>query len=271
MIKFPNCKINIGLNIISKREDGYHNLQTVFYPIAIKDAVEIVEFTNPVAVTYTHSGLDILSKEENNLCIKAYHLLKKDFPQLPNIAMHLHKTIPMGAGLGGGSADASFVLMLLNVKFMLGLSQQQLIDYALQLGSDCPFFIVNKPCFATGRGEILNEINLNLSAYKMIVVNPHIHINTGMAFKNIKVGENATNLSTLIQKPIEEWKHFIINDFEKPVFAQYAEIEIIKDQLYKHGALYASMSGSGSTVFGIFNKDIELQMNFPNHYFFRWI
>src|SRR6218665_1374321 len=251
MVRFPNCKINIGLHIASKREDGYHNLQTIFYPIAIRDTVEIIVSQNNAPVSYSHSGINIFSREENNLCIKAYHLLKKNFSQLPPVAIHLHKTIPMGAGLGGGSADASFVLMMLNEMFELNLSKQQLLDYSLELGSDCPFFIVNKPSYATGRGEILEPVNLNLSSYKIVIVNPGIHVNTGMAFKHIRVGEHTGDLRKLITLPVEQWKDAINNDFEKPVFELHPAIEAIKTILYQKGALYAAMSGSGSTVFGI--------------------
>ena len=153
MLSFPNCKINLGLHILNKREDGFHNLETVFYPVGIKDALEIISSSSSNNIEFTQTGLTVQGNTADNICVKAFHLLRKDFPQLPGIKMHLHKTIPMGAGLGGGSADGAFALQLLNTKFQLGLSQQQLIEYALQLGSDCPFFIINKPCFATGRGK----------------------------------------------------------------------------------------------------------------------
>ena len=271
MVSFPNCKINIGLNILSKRDDGYHNLQTVFYPLAIKDIIEIIPSADKEAVIYSHSGLDIFSKAENNLCIRAYHLLRQDFPGLPHIRMHLHKTIPMGAGLGGGSADAAFVLLLLNEQFSLGLSQEKLVAYALQLGSDCPFFIMNKPCFATGRGEMMEPVELDLSAYRLAIINPRIHVNTAMAFKHITPGENSTDLKALIARPADTWKEAIVNDFEQPVFLQHPAIREIKEKLYEQGALYASMSGSGSTVFGIFDKNAAPTFNFPGHYFFRWL
>ncbi|MFT3981445.1 MAG: 4-(cytidine 5'-diphospho)-2-C-methyl-D-erythritol kinase [Ferruginibacter sp.] len=271
MVSFPNCKINIGLNILSKREDGYHNLQTIFYPVAIKDIIEIIPSDDKEAVIYSHSGLDIFGKAENNLCIKAYQLLQQDFPALPHIRLHLHKTIPMGAGLGGGSADAAFVLLLLNEQFGLGLSQEQLATYALRLGSDCPFFIVNKPCFATGRGEIMEPVELDLSAYKLAIINPRIHVNTALTFKQITPGENDTALSILISQPVDTWNQAIVNDFEKPVFLQHPAIRALKEELYEQGALYASMSGSGSTVFGIFDKNAAPAFNFPGHYFFRWL
>ena len=164
MILFPNAKINLGLNIIRKRADGYHDLETVFYPIVVQDALEIIKNENSnEEVSISFSGILVNGKTEDNLCLKAYRLLKKDLPQLPAVKIHLHKTIPAGCGLGGGSADGACMLMLLNQKFSLGLSTQQLLDYALQLGSDCPFFIINKPCFATGRGESLEPISIDLS------------------------------------------------------------------------------------------------------------
>jgi 4-diphosphocytidyl-2-C-methyl-D-erythritol kinase len=272
MVVFPNCKINIGLNILAKRPDGYHDLQTVFYPLGIKDALEIIEsdeLTNPI--TYSSSGLEITGKTENNLCIKAYQLLKNDFPSLPFIKMHLHKTIPMGAGLGGGSADAAFTLQLINKKFSLQLSQQQLLLYALELGSDCPFFIYNKPCFAKGRGEILEPVVLDLSNYSFLIINPGIHINTQLAFSTLSIKENIPPLRSLITKPIADWKNEIVNDFEKTIFPLYPAIVALKNQLYAAGAIYASMSGSGSSVFGIFQKDNRPLLNFPPHYFYRWV
>jgi 4-diphosphocytidyl-2-C-methyl-D-erythritol kinase len=264
MVTFPNCKINIG-----KRADGFHGLETVFYPIQIKDAVEIIASENESDISFTSTGNIVDVADDNNLCVKAYRLLKKDFPQLPSIKMHLHKNIPMGAGLGGGSADASAVLALLNKKFSLDISQEKLIEYALQLGSDCPFFIINKPCFATGRGEILEEINLDLSSYKTILVNPNIHVNTAEAFASLDsnnfspIGE----LQNQIKQDIATWKNTIKNDFEKPVFEKYPEIAQIKNKLYENGAMYSAMSGSGSTVFAISEKEISTNIKFPAHYF----
>jgi 4-diphosphocytidyl-2-C-methyl-D-erythritol kinase len=272
MIVFPNAKINIGLNITGKRPDGYHDLQTVFYPVAIRDALEVIVHKIPgEPVVFSGSGISILGKPGDNLCLKAFWLLKEDFPQIPPIKMHLHKSIPMGAGLGGGSADAAFTLQLLKAKFELNISTDQLISYALQLGSDCPFFIFNKPCYATGRGELLEEIDLDLAAWKMLIINPGIHINTGLAFSNIKLGEPPAHLKEAIRQPVTQWKDCITNDFENPVFTQFPEIRTIKDQLYANGAIYASMSGSGSSVYGIFDKDRLPEINFPRHYFCQWV
>ncbi len=269
MLSFPNCKINIGLNITGKRPDGYHNLETVFYPIGIKDAIEIIESDNENEVIFSSTGNIVNVSDDDNLCVKAYRLLKKDFPQLPSVKMHLHKNIPMGAGLGGGSADASAVLLLLNKKFSLNISQDKLIDYALQLGSDCPFFIINKPCFATGRGEVLQEIKLDLSTYKFLIVNPNIHINTGEAFASLnKIDFSPIGaLQHQIHQNINNWKNSIKNDFEIPVFGKHPEIERIKNVMYDNGAIYSAMSGSGSSVFGIFEKETAINIKFPAHYF----
>ncbi len=272
MVVFPNAKINIGLNILSKREDGYHNLQTIFAPIALKDALEAVETKQGGGgIQFASSGLYVPGAVDGNLCVKAYQLLKRDFPALPAVKMHLHKSIPMGAGLGGGSADAAFALQLINQKFSLHLSSEQLIKYASQLGSDCAFFIINKPCYATGRGEILEPIELNLSAYAILLLNPGIHISTSLAFSNIKIGEHPQDLRELVAKDIHTWKHNIVNDFEETVFAAYPEIALIKTNLYDHGALYASMSGSGSSIYGIFPKEKLPTCNFPAHYLQRWV
>ena len=273
MLLFPNCKINLGLNILRKREDGYHDLETVFYPVPLKDGLEVIRQStvnsNQLSVDcveFTTSGLSINGDKDDNLCIRAYHLLKKDFTSLPNIQMHLHKVIPMGAGLGGGSADGAFALKLLNDIFHLKLSSQQLIDYALQLGSDCPFFILNKPCFATGRGELMEEIALDLSAYQFVIINPKIHIGTGWAFGNITPKIPSQSIKNIITQPIHIWKDTLLNDFELPAIHHYPEIGTIKQELYKQGAVYSSMTGSGSTVFGIFEKDINPKLSFPVHY-----
>lgn len=273
MVSFPNCKINIGLNIIGKRNDGYHNIETVFYPIAVKDALEIIESQNSDGsdLIFTSSGSIINSNTEDNLCVKAYRLLKKDYPEIPSVKMHLHKNIPMGAGLGGGSSDGAAVLLLLNKQFNLNISEEKLIEYALMPGSDCPFFIINKPCFAEGRGEILKEIPLYLSGYKIMIVHPGIHVNTGDAFAQLDTTNftPAGSLENSIQKDISEWKNLIKNDFEKPVFDQYPQIGQIKSIMYDNGALYSSMSGSGSSVFGIFPQEMDINIKFPSHYFCR--
>ena len=268
MIVFPNCKINLGLHIISRRPDNYHDLETVFYPINFTDALEIISSernTNEFTVT----GLNIGS-DQTNLCYKAYHLLKNDFPGLPFIKMHLHKAIPVGAGLGGGSADAAFTLKLLNEKYLLGLSDEELKNYALWLGSDCPFFLYNEPCFASGRGEQLEPLHLSLSSYKLMLINPAFHIDTPWAFSQIKPATPKQPIKEVIEQPIETWKHALTNDFEMPVFKKYPEIENIKQILYQSGALYASLTGSGSTVYGIFKSEV-INVPISNNYFIKII
>ncbi len=263
MLSFPNCKINLGLNILRKRSDGYHDLETVFYPIPLTDVLELVECDQP---GFQLSGLKVEGNPDDNLCLKAYHLLKQDFPHLPAVSFHLLKAIPIGAGLGGGSADGAFMLKLLNQKFRLTLTEQQLIDYALQLGSDCPFFIVNKPSFATGRGEKIEPVELDLSPYKFVIVNPGIHISTKEAFSKLVPAVPAKCIKEIIQQPLTTWKNELVNDFEKPFFQLHPAIESIKTQLYNAGAVYASMTGSGSTVYGIFEKSTRISLSFPPGY-----
>lgn len=251
MIHFPNCKINLGLSILAKRADGYHELETVFYPIALTDALEIL----PAAtLSLNQSGIEVPGDPAQNLCLKAFHLLKKDFPQLSPVQMHLHKNIPMGAGLGGGSSDGTAALILLNKLFSLGLSDDQLIEYASQLGSDCPFFVYNKACHATGRGEVLKPIALDLAAYQIVLVHPGKHISTAWAFQQLTPHSKSKSIQSIIEMPIEAWKNHLVNDFEAPVFKAEPTLSSIKDQLYALGAIYASMSGSGSSLFGIFPK-----------------
>ena len=272
MVTFPNCKINLGLHILGKREDGFHNLETIFYPVPFEDVLELIPNTNnKTAVEFTGTGLTVDGSAADNLCIKAYHLLKKDFPQLPAVKIHLHKAIPIGAGLGGGSADSSFMLKLLNERFHLNLSTSQLINYSLQLGSDCPFFIINNPCFATGRGEVLEEVAVDLSMYKIVLINPGIHINTGWAFSKITLSSSNKSVKEIIQQPIETWKEELKNDFEQPVFVTHPQIKEIKESLYQQGAIYTAMSGSGSTVFGIFDQNTDSVVLKDSNYFIKII
>ena len=280
MIVFPNCKINLGLRILRKRIDGYHDLETIFYPLPFYDVLEIIPNTgnempdsgnksDTSSILFSGTGLLIDGNVTENLCVKAWHLLKKDFPQLPEIQMHLHKAIPTGAGLGGGSADAAYTLRLLNKQFQLNLSTEQLLNYSMQLGSDCPFFIIDKPCFATGRGEIMEPVTINLSAYKLFIVNPGIHINTAKAFSGITPALPCKSVKEIIQQPVTTWKNELINDFEKNIFIDHPEIDAIKKKLYDCGALYASMTGSGSTVYGILEKDKIIKPGFPAGYFIK--
>jgi 4-diphosphocytidyl-2-C-methyl-D-erythritol kinase len=252
VVAFPNSKINLGLNIIRKRADGYHDIESVFYPLPLTDAIEVIKGNE---FSFTATGLPVNGTMEENLCIRAYRLLQNDFPDLPPVHMHLHKKIPMGAGLGGGSANGAFTLKLLNEKFHLKLPIEKLLDYSLRLGSDCPFFIVNKPAFATGRGELLQTIKVDLSAYAVLLVNPGVHINTAWAFSQLGAPIARRPLMEVIQQPIDNWKNELINDFEEPVCAHHPALRTIKEHLYDAGAIYASMSGSGSCFYGIFQKN----------------
>lgn len=268
MVTFPNCKINLGLNILNKREDGFHNIETAFFPLQFYDILEIVTSKNKTEFNNTgFSGGEI----NENLCLKAYRLLKKDFLQLPNIKVHLHKTIPVGAGLGGGSADAAFTLSLLNEKYKLNIPLKQLLVYALQLGSDCPFFLINKPSIGSGRGEILEEIECSLSGYKILIINPKIHISTKELFQQISPGFPKKEIREIIKQPVESWKNVLKNDFEKIVSQKYPEIKTIKEELYQHHAVYASMTGTGSSVFGIFNAEEEIKISIEKEYLYKWI
>jgi 4-diphosphocytidyl-2-C-methyl-D-erythritol kinase len=254
MIVFPNAKINIGLNILSRREDGFHNLETIFYPLAVRDALEVVEADQ---LKFTSSGLEIPGNPTDNLCLKAYDLLSKDY-KLPPVHIHLHKHIPIGAGLGGGSADASFFIRLMNEKFELGMDAAQMEAYASKLGSDCAFFVQNKPALAHGKGDQLQTIELDLSNYFIILVMPVVQVSTSDAYRGIRPAAMESSLADLIKLPVEAWKAVIKNDFEPSVFLQYPIIAEIKSKLYSAGALYACMSGSGSSVFGIFQKELKL-------------
>ncbi len=272
MIVFPNCKINLGLNILKKREDGFHELETIFYPIPIHDILEIVllkKLRGQPGIPFSVSGLEIDSIKNSNLCIKALKLLKKKIPQMPSVQLHLHKVIPAGSGLGGGSSDAAFTLKVLNEICGLNLSKEQLLIYAAQLGSDCPFFMTNKPCFSKGRGELLEEINLDLSPYKIVLVKPDISISTRVAFTGIEPATPEISIKEIIKKPISAWKAQLKNDFEKTVLLQYPGIEKIKNDMYSAGAVYSSLSGSGSTVYGIFSKERSIDLSFPSTYFIR--
>lgn len=272
MIVYPNCKINIGLNILRKREDGFHELETVFYPLLVHDILEIVYLKKLIGkpgIPFSISGLEIDGKKNSNLCLKALKLLKKKIPHMPSVQLHLHKVIPAGSGLGGGSSDAAFTLKVLNEICDLKLSKDQLIKFALQLGSDCPFFILNKPCFSKGRGELMEEINLDLSPYKIVIVKPDFSINTRVAFTGIVPAIPDVSIRDIIKKPVSTWKNDLKNDFEKTVFLQFPDLEKIKTDMYNAGAIYSSLSGSGSTVFGIFSKEKSIDLSFPSTYFVR--
>lgn len=258
MIYFPNCKINIGLNVVEKRSDGFHNIETLFYPIPLEDVLEIrpkQEGKTEIIAT----GLPIESKSsDDNLCIRAYRLIKEDFPDLPEVNIHLHKLIPMGAGLGGGSSDAAFTLKLIDFLFGLNLSLEQLDNYARQLGADCAFFIYNVPAFGFNKGDELSPTTLSLRGKTILLVKPDIFISTKEAYAGVVPMRDEFDLLNILESlPINQWKHFIKNDFEKSIFAKHKEFQKIKDKLYDIGALYAQMSGSGSTMFGIFEGELS--------------
>ena len=258
MITFPNAKINLGLNIVEKRPDGYHNLETIFYPIPLQDALEITPWEGGERkYKLAQSGIQIAGDDEHNLVVKAYKLLDNLY-NLPPIEINLLKHIPSGAGLGGGSADAAFMLCMLNQHFQLNIPNDQLEVYAAQLGADCAFFVENKPTFAEGIGNIFSPIELSLKGYKLLLVKPDIFVSTRDAFAQIKPKRPTISLKEVAKMPVEAWKTYMVNDFEESVFPQFPAIADIKALLYDMGAIYASMSGSGSSVFALFKGDATL-------------
>lgn len=276
MINFPIAKINLGLNVVEKRPDGYHNLQTVFYPVLIKDALEVhvmdETFPSDYDCDLKVTNITIEGDEQRNLVVRAYQLLKQDFPTLPRIHSHLWKGIPTQAGMGGGSSDCAYMMLLLNQQFQLGLTDEQLIEYAAKLGADCAFFILSRPCYAEGIGEKLQPIDLSLSGYYIAVVRPDIPVPTKEAFSRIRPHYPAQNCRETVMQPVETWRDTLINDFEESVFALHPEIGNIKQQLYDMGATYAAMSGSGSALFGLFKKQPDsLSQEFPNMFTFSSI
>lgn len=255
MVKFPNAKINIGLNILSKRSDGFHNISSCFYPIPFSDILEIVKADD---FQFNSSGIEIPGDE--NLCIKAFELIKKDHA-IGNVKIHLHKIIPIGAGLGGGSSNATFTLIMLSDLFSLELSDRQLENYAAKLGSDCPFFVKNQPVMASGTGTDLTSLNFSLTGKYLVLLSPGIHVSTAEAYSGVTPKINHDKLeNTIAQEPLSEWKNCIINDFEESVFALYPDIQEAKNELYEAGATYVSMTGSGSAIYAIFNKKPELEI-----------
>ena len=258
MITFPNAKINLGLNIVEKRPDGYHNLETVFYPVPLEDALEVnILHEGNEKFRLHQAGLEIEGEVENNLVVKAYKLLDEKF-NLPPVDIHLFKHIPSGAGLGGGSSDAAYMLKLLNEKFNLALTDETLEEYAAKLGADCAFFIRNAPTYAEGIGNLFSPISLSLKGYQIVLVKPDIFVSTREAFSNIHPHRPKYPVREAIQRPVQEWKDTLINDFEASVFPQHPVIGEIKEELYHQGAIYASMSGSGSSVFGLFTPGFVL-------------
>ncbi|MCX2738830.1 4-(cytidine 5'-diphospho)-2-C-methyl-D-erythritol kinase [Pontibacter anaerobius] len=262
MLDFPNAKINLGLYITEKRADGFHNLQSCFYPVRWCDALEILPSEREA---FDMTGLPVPGNAETNLCLKAYKLLQQDY-NLPPVHMHLHKVIPMGAGLGGGSADAAYTLRILNQLFELKLYDDALENYARQLGSDCAFFVRNEPVIATERGDVFTPVTLDLSSYTCVVVYPGIHITTAEAYGSIKPKQPTCDMQMLLKQDVEVWQDVLKNDFEEALFPKYPELLQLKEKLYEAGATYASMTGSGSAVYGLFKGDAPDNLLFPARY-----
>ena len=272
MITFPIAKINLGLNVVEKRPDGYHNLQTVFYPVPLRDALEVVAmdpaFPSDVDCNLKVSNFDT-GDEQRNLVVRAYQALKADYPALPRCHAHLYKAIPTQAGMGGGSSDCAYMIRLLNDQFALHLSEQQMMQYAARLGADCAFFIKSRPCYAEGIGEQLEDIDLDLSGWHIAVVRPDIPVPTREAFARIRPHHPAKNCRDIVRQPVDTWAAELVNDFEQSVFTLHPELAAVKDHLYKMGATYAAMSGSGSALFGLFHERPDrLSQEFPNMFTF---
>lgn len=267
MLCFPNAKINLGLSIIERRPDHFHNIESIFYPIPLSDILEVVKSNKKdVKVELKITGMDIPGSVNTNLCVKAYHLLDNVY-DLPPVTLHLHKLIPMGAGLGGGSADGAFTLTLLNQAFELGLSSEKMADYASQLGSDCPFFIRNRPSLGEEKGQLLSDVQVNLEGKYLVLVKPPVFVGTAEAYAGVVPHKPEHSVASVIQNPVNLWKDMLCNDFENSIFNKYPMIAEVKAQLYKNGALYSSMTGSGSAVYGIFENEIQLKNVFAGMFY----
>ncbi len=268
MIAFPLAKINLGLNVVERRSDGYHNLETVFYPVPLCDALEIhameAGFPSATDCDVKVTGTSIEGDEQRNLVVRAYQLLKQEYPAMPRIHAHLHKAIPTQAGMGGGSSDGAAMMLMLNDYCHLQLSTEELIARAARLGADCPIFILNKPAYAEGIGERLQPIGLSLAGWHLAVVRPPIPVSTKEAFALITPRRPKVNCLDILGLPVEQWRDLLVNDFEQSVFAQHPEIGQVKERLYEMGAVYSAMSGSGSAVFGLFKQPVELESCFPD-------
>lgn len=274
MLVYPNAKINIGLHVVEKRPDSYHNLKTVFYPIPLCDELQVETCTDTQGTnscTLEVSGLNVAGASDDNLVTKAYRMLQADF-ELPAVQVRLHKVIPMGAGLGGGSSDGAFMLRVMNELAGLQLSDEQLEQYAARLGADCAFFIRNKPVMATGIGNVFHPISLSLKGYWLVLVKPEIFVSTKVAFAGLTPKYPEVDLPTLVNRTPDTWRSAVYNDFEKTVFAEFPAISQIKEQLYRSGAIYASMSGSGSTVYALFDKPVaELETMFDGCFYASYL
>lgn len=260
MVCFPPSKINLGLQVVSRRPEGYHEVITCYYPVPFTDMLEVVPSDT---FSFTSSGLRVAGSTRDNLCVKAYDLLR-DKHNLPPVAIHLHKIIPMGAGLGGGSSDGAWTLRLLNEIFQMGLGDDDLIRYAAQLGSDCPFFIADRPQLGTGTGTTLTDIDVRFpKGLSIVIVKPDIHVATAEAYRLITPAAPAHDLRAALAEPIDTWADRVRNDFEAPVMNRYPVIGQLKQRLLDHGAVYAAMSGSGAAVFGLFRQATDLREAFP--------
>lgn len=253
MISFPGCKINLGLHILDRRPDGYHNIHTCFYPVPWSDVLEFLPAEQP---SFEISGLDIPGSLQDNLCLKAYQLLRNDYHLAP-VQGHLHKNVPPGAGLGGGSADAAHSLRILDRLFDLKLNDQRMADYAARLGSDCPYFLMGSPAIGSGRGDRLEPCENHLSGQFLVIVVPPIHVSTAEAYRAVTPRTPAEDLRASLARPVTEWKEYLVNDFEIPVFTMYPELLDVKRKLYSVGAIYAGLTGSGAALIGLFNKEVS--------------
>jgi 4-diphosphocytidyl-2-C-methyl-D-erythritol kinase len=258
MVKFPFCKINLGLQVLSRRSDGYHDIETCFYPVQCTDILEVIP---SATFQFTSSGIAVPGKEDDNICIKAWQMLRKDYTFSP-VKIHLHKVIPPGAGLGGGSSDGAFTLKMLNEIFFLNISRERLLGYAASLGSDCAFFLGDGPALGTGKGEVLTSTTLTLNGKHLMIIKPEIHMATEEAYRGVTLNPDHSNLAGTLERPIYEWRKLLINDFEPPIFERHPAIAEIKKKLYSIGAIYASMSGSGASVFGLFQNQTEIPREF---------
>jgi 4-diphosphocytidyl-2-C-methyl-D-erythritol kinase len=261
MVVFPFCKVNIGLSVVERRNDGYHNIESLFYPVDLTDILEVVE-SDDGKNHFVMTGLSLDGDPSQNLCVKAYDQLSKEF-LIPPVRIHLHKNIPAGAGLGGGSSDAAFMLRCINELFDLEVSKEDLFLHAMQIGSDCGFFMQDSPAIVKGRGESLSPLNISLSNYKIVIIKPDIHIKTANAYAGIVPGKSEYPIAGIISRPVSEWQGNLINDFEQNILKNHPKINDIKTKLQNAGALFVSMTGSGSAVYGIFEKGIQTSMIFP--------
>lgn len=261
MVTFPHAKINLGLSVIRKRPDGFHEIETVLYPIGLTDILEVVP-AGDHSMGFRTSGLELQGNPDDNLCLRAFHAMRSRFP-VPPVSMHLHKKIPAGAGLGGGSSDAAYVIRMLSQLFELELSQETMEEVATCIGSDCPFFLQEKPAFAHGRGELLEPVIVDLSEFEIILVKPPVSVSTTRAYQAIIPATPSLSVRDAIGKPPEEWQQYLVNDFENHVLNHFPEVRELKQQLVASGAVYASMTGSGSAVYGLFREPPSGTVSFP--------